>query len=283
MTDRKQLGDLLVEAGIITIKTLERALERQKGSGKRLGMVFEEMGVITEEELAEALAKQFGFKTARNIASHAFPPDLLYLIPEDFAVQKLVFPLRQKDGVLAVAITDPFDSDTFDYLAKLTGMKIMPVLAGRAEILEAIRKNYFKSAKLLEGKLKILVVEDSPSVAAIIQVALQKTGYEVIVGHDGIEGLKLAVANVPDLIICDLVMPRMDAYGLKRALQAEPATAQIPIILITAKGSGEEEEKALDSGFLDFIPKPIQPIRIISRVRRAFELMKSMQKAVAGR
>ncbi|HTP65317.1 MAG TPA: two-component system response regulator, partial [Geobacteraceae bacterium] len=51
MTQKKQLGDLLVEAGIITVKTLERALSRQTGSGKRLGMVLEEMGVLTDEEL----------------------------------------------------------------------------------------------------------------------------------------------------------------------------------------------------------------------------------------
>jgi hypothetical protein len=69
MEKRKQLGDLLVEAGIITVKTLERALARQKGSGKRLGALLEEMGIITEDELIEALARQFTFKTVMNIAS----------------------------------------------------------------------------------------------------------------------------------------------------------------------------------------------------------------------
>jgi CheY-like chemotaxis protein len=278
MTVRKQLGDLLVEAGIITNKTLERALERQKGGHRLLGVVLEEMGVITDQELVEALAKQFGFKTASNIAAHTFPADLLYLIPEDYAVQKIVFPLRRKEKMLAVAVTDPFDSDTFDYLAKRTAMQIIPVLACRADILEAIRKNYLRGKVMAVDRPKVLVVDDSQSIATIIQVALQKEGYEAVAGYDGIEGLKLAIAEKPDLIICDTVMPRMDAYGLMRALKADPATARIPMILITAKASVEDEQRALEAGFLDFIAKPIQPIRIIARVKRAFELMKSMQK-----
>jgi len=278
MTARKQLGDLLVEAGIITNKTLERALERQKGGRRLLGVVLEEMGVITDQELVDALAKQFGFKTARNIAAQTFPADLLYLIPEDFAVQKIVFPVRQKDNMLAVAVTDPFDSDTFDYLAKRTGMQIIPVLACRTDILEAIRKNYLRGKVMAVDRPKVLVVDDSQSIATIIQVALQKEGYEVVAGYDGIEGLKLAIAEKPDLIICDAVMPRMDAFGLMRALKADPATARIPMILVTAKASVEDEQKALAAGFLDFIAKPVQPIRIVARVKRAFELIKSLNR-----
>jgi CheY-like chemotaxis protein len=278
MTVRKQLGDLLVEAGIITNKTLERALERQKGGHRLLGVVLEEMGVITDQELVDAVAKQFGFKTARNIATQTFPADLLYLVPEDLAVQKIVFPLRRKDNMLAIAVTDPFDKDTFDYLAKRTSLQIIPVLACRTDILEAIRKNYLRGKVMAVDRPKVLVVDDSQSIATIIQVALQKEGYEVVAGYDGIEGLKLAIAEKPDLIICDAVMPRMDAYGLMRALKADPATARIPMILVTSRASVEDEQKALEAGFLDFIAKPIQPIRIVARVKRAFELMKSMQK-----
>lgn len=274
MADKKHLGDLLVEAGIITVKTLERALERQKGSGKRLGVILEEMGVITEDELVEALAKQFNFKTVKEIANHTFPQDLLDLIPDSLAVQKLVFPLRQKDGVLAVAITDPFDNDTLDFLAKKTAMRILPVLAGRDDIMAAVKKHYLKGETDSEGKLKVLVVDDSQAIATIIQVALQKEGYEVVIAHDGVDGLKMAITHRPDLIICDSVMPRMDGFGLMRALRATPAFADIPMILLTSKATGEDEQRALEAGFLDFISKPVQPIRVISRVKHAFELMK---------
>jgi CheY-like chemotaxis protein len=278
MSDRQQLGNILVQAGIITVKTLERALERQKGSGRRLGTVLEEMGVITEEELIKALAQQFGFRTVSGFASHTFHWDILGLVPENLAVQKFVFPLKQKDGMLALAITDPFDHETIDFIAQKTGMKIIPVLATRNDITEAISRHFLGGKPLTSGKLKILVVDDSQSIAAIIQTALLKEGYEVILAHDGVDGLKMAITYLPDLIISDTVMPRMDGYSLKNALAGNPATAGIPIILLTSKASGEDEQKALEAGFLDFIPKPVQTIRVVSRVKRAFELMKTRQK-----
>ena len=270
MTEKKQLGTIIVDAGIITVKTLERALARQKGSGKRLGMVLEEMGVLTEEELIDALGKQFGFRTVSGFSSHTFLWEVLGLIPEDLAVQKLVFPLKIKDGMLAVATTDPFDSDTFDFLAKRTGYKIIPFLATRKEIIEAISRHYLGGKPVTQGeKLKILVVDDSPAITNIILAVLLKAEYDVVVAHDGLEGLKVALSERPDLIICDAVMPRMDGYGLKDAVQGNPSTASIPIILLTSKASGEDEQKALDSGFADFIAKPVQPMRIVSRVKKA--------------
>lgn len=101
---------------------------------------------------------------------------------------------------------------------------------------------------------------------------------QLTVAHDGVEGLKMAIAKQPDLIVCDSVMPRMDGYALKSAVHGNPATAATPIILLTSKASGEDEQKALESGFLDFIPKPVQPIRVVSRVKRAFEIVKNTRK-----
>lgn len=279
MESKKQLGAILVEAGIITILTLERALERQKGSGKRLGIVLEEMGVITEAELVDALARQFGFKTAKRFADFSFPQSVLDYVHEDMAVQKLVFPLKVQDGVLALAVTDPFDIECFDFLAKKTGLRIMPVIAPRKEIQAAIKGHYLRGREGdVFGRLKVLVVDDSTSVATIIAVALKKEGYEVLEANDGVDGLKLAIAERPDLIICDSVMPRMDGFALLRALRTNPATEAIPAILLTSKASGEDEQKAFESGFLDFIPKPVQPIRIITRVKHAFELIKAMKR-----
>jgi CheY-like chemotaxis protein len=278
MTARKQLGNILVEAGVITVKTLERALERQQGSGKRLGMVLEEMGVINEQELIEALAQQFGFRTVANFAPHDFLWDILGLIPEELAVRKLLFPLKQKDGMLAVATTDPFDNDTIGFLAKKTGLKIVPVLATRKDIMDAVSKHYLGGRPMSGDKPKILVVDDSLAIATVIQTALLKEGYDVIIAHDGIEGLKMTFSELPNLIICDSVMPRMDGYGMKTAVHGNPATASIPIILLTSKASGEDEQKALESGFIDFIPKPVQPIRVVSRVKRAFEIANNRRR-----
>jgi CheY-like chemotaxis protein len=278
MEQKKQLGTLLVENGLISAKTLERALERQKGSGKRLGIVLEEMGVITEEELADALARQFGFKLARNFAGYDFPRELLDLVHEDLAVQRTLFPLKLQDGVLAIAVTDPFDNDTFEFLGKKTGYRVQPVLSARQEIMAAIRTHYLRSAEAAADKRRVLVVDDSQPIATIIEAALKKEGYDVIIAQDGVEGLKMALAEKPDLIICDSVMPRMDGFALIRALRANAVTAKMPMILLTSKASGEDEQRAFEAGFLDFIPKPVQPIRIVSRVKHAFNLINAMQK-----
>lgn len=269
---------ILVEKEIISNKTLERALERQKGSGKKLGVVLEEMGVITEEELIDTLARQFGFKTVKNFSGYSFATSLLDLIHEDMAVQRTIFPLKLTDGVLAVATNDPFDNDILEFLGKKTGLKIMPVLSIRQDIIDAIKKHYLKNAEAAVDKRKILVVDDSQPIATIIEVALKKEGYDVCVGQDGVEGLKMALVEKPDLIICDSVMPRMDGFALIRALRANPATAQIPMILLTSKASGEDEQRAFEAGFLDFVPKPVQPIRIVSRVKHALTLIDAMNK-----
>lgn len=274
MVPKKQLGDLLVEAGIITVKTIERALERQKGSGKRLGQVLEEMGVITGEELIEALSKQLGFKTVKGFAEYTFPPELLALVPQDMAVQRLVFPLKLKETMLALAINDPFDQDTIDFLAKKHRLQVIPILATQQELMNAVEKHYLHGKMKDVERLKVLVVEDTLPVATIIQVALLKEGYDVLVTHDGVDGLKAAVTEKPDMIICDAIMPRLDGFGLLRALRANPATADIPIILLTSKATGEDEQRALGAGFIDFIAKPVQPIRVVTRVKRAFELIK---------
>ena len=270
----KHLGDILVEADIISKKTLERALARQKEGTGRLGTILEEMGVITEEELAEALAKQFNFKTVSNFVNHTFSQELLELIPSDLAMKKLVFPLKQKDTMLAVAITDPFDMETMEMLSRVTGFQIIPVITTRREILDAIAKNYLNSSITNNDGNTILVVEDSPAVLSVISVALSKEGFSVITATDGLEGLKIAVSERPLLIITDSVMPRMDGYGLLRAIKANPMTSDIPVIMLTSKASTEDEQKALEFGFIDFIPKPVQPVRVVSRVKRVLELTK---------
>jgi len=274
----KKLGDILVEAEIVSRKTLEKALARQKTGNQRLGEVLEEMGVITEEELADALGTQFKFKTVKNFVGKSYPQELLDLLPSDFAMKKLVFPLKQKDSMLAVAITDPFDMETMEMLARITGLQIIPVIAPRREILDAISRHYLKSSGRPESSDAILVVEDSAPVAALIQVSLAKAGYAVLMANDGLEGLKLAISERPRLIITDSVMPRMDGFGLFRALKANPMTSGIPVIMLTSKAASDEEQKALESGFIDFIPKPVQPVRVVSRVKRALELTRNYKR-----
>jgi CheY-like chemotaxis protein len=275
------IGELLVGSGIITVKTLERALVRQQGTGKRLGVVLDEMGVITQEELVEALAGQFGFKTISGIAATSFPGNVLKLIPEEIAVRKLVFPLKREDGVLVLAVTDPFDTATIDFLEQQSNTKIVPVLATRDEILHAVKQHYLGGESAGNNAMKILVVDDSKDVTREIEAALNKEGYQVLTANDGVEGLRLAFCKNPDLILCGAAMPRMDGYALMRAIKANPNTAKIPMILLTSKASPEEEHRALKSGFHDFIAKPMMISRVVGRVRRALEIMQHGKEQLA--
>jgi len=111
------------------------------------------------------------------------------------------------------------------------------------------------------------VVEDSVPLTMIIQAALSKEGYKVLIAYDGLEGYKRAVSERPRLIITDQIMPRMDGYTLLDSLRSNPMIAAIPVIMQSGKASAEDEQKALDFGFDDFIPKPINVVRIVSRVK----------------
>lgn len=277
IAQKKQLGDILVQARLISEKTLERALERQRAEGKKLGELLEEMGVITESELVDALGRQFGFKTVSGFSNREYSPTLLNMLPTEFVMKRIIFPLKQKDIMLAVAITDPFDGETTDMIARITGMQVVPVIATRKEILEAIARHYLNAPINPDAGNTILVVEDSPTVATLLQAALVKEGYNVIICKDGIEALKTTLTHRPQLVITDAQMPKLDGHGLLRAIKANPLTASIPVIMLTGRATTDEEQKALAAGFFDFIPKPVQPLRVVSRVKRALELSKKMK------
>jgi len=277
INQKKQLGDILVQAKLISEKTLERALERQRAEGKKLGEVLEEMGVITENELVDALGRQFGFKTVTDFSNRAYSPETLNLLPAEFVMKRIVFPLKHKDMMLAVAVTDPFDGETTEMISRITGLQVVPVIATRKEILEAIARHYLKAPVNPDASDTILVVEDSPTVIMVLQAALVKEGFNVIIAKDGIEALKMTLTHRPRLVLTDAVMPRLDGHGLLRAIKANPLTANIPVIMLTGRASTDEEQKALEAGFFDFIPKPIQPLRVVSRVKRALELSKKMK------
>lgn len=271
----KKMGQILVEAGIISPLTLERAQERQKVSGKRLEFVLEDMGVVTEEEVVDALSQELSMQAVKQIRGHQFAAELFTLVPVDIALACTVFPLRLKDGVLALAVADPYALEAVDTLSRKTGHKVVSVLAPAQEIKAAIQEYYLKGAEGRASLVRILVVDDSPVVANVIKAGLEREGFEVLQAADGLEGLKIALSSKPSVILCDSVMPRMDGFGLKRALSAQPETADIPVILLTSKASPEEEQKALSSGFFDFIAKPVNAMRILSRIRRALEIRTS--------
>ena len=115
--------------------------------------------------------------------------------------------------------------------------------------------------------MKILVVEDNVFNRDLIQRFLEPEGFEVVVAHDGAEGLARAVADKPDLVLMDMSLPVVDGWEATRRMKADPATARIPVIALTAHAMLGDREKALDAGCDDYDTKPIDIERLLSKIR----------------
>jgi uncharacterized protein (TIGR02266 family) len=114
---------------------------------------------------------------------------------------------------------------------------------------------------------RILVVDDEPLVLHMLRDALTRLPADVLEAKDGEEALRLAKAERPDLILLDVMMPRMDGYQVAAALKQDPTTATIPIIFISALGSSRDKVRGLDLGAEDYLVKPIDPEELKVRVR----------------
>jgi CheY-like chemotaxis protein len=115
--------------------------------------------------------------------------------------------------------------------------------------------------------MKILVVEDNVFNRDLIQRFLEPEGFEVVVAHDGADGLARAVADKPDLVLMDMSLPVVDGWEATRRMKADPATARIPVIALTAHAMLGDREKALDAGCDDYDTKPIDIERLLSKIR----------------
>ncbi|MBK8706458.1 MAG: response regulator transcription factor [Saprospiraceae bacterium] len=114
---------------------------------------------------------------------------------------------------------------------------------------------------------KILVVDDEPDILEILRYNLQKEGYEVLSASDGEEGLRVAEREHPDLIILDIMMPKMDGVELCRQLRSRPAFGKTLIAFLTAREEDYSQIAALEGGGDDYITKPIRPRVLLSRIK----------------
>jgi signal transduction histidine kinase len=113
----------------------------------------------------------------------------------------------------------------------------------------------------------ILVIDDSPTNLEVLYANLSSAGYEVLVEMDGISGIEQIKNNPPDLILLDIMMPKIDGFETCRRLQADLSTKEIPIIFITALSDIKEKVKGLSLGAVDYITKPFQQDEVLARVQ----------------
>jgi type IV pilus assembly protein PilB len=116
-------------------------------------------------------------------------------------------------------------------------------------------------------RARVLVVDDSPTVVEVVKYFLELEGYDILVARDGTEGQEIAWRELPDAVVADVEMPRMDGHALVRALREDPRTAELPIMLLTSRTSVEQETEGLGAGADDYVPKPVEPRRLAARVK----------------
>jgi len=124
--------------------------------------------------------------------------------------------------------------------------------------------------------IKILTVDDEPDVRRLIEIKLKKAGFEVITAADGEEGVEKAKAENPDLILMDVMMPKMDGYTAVEKIKTEMNPAPL-VMMLTAKGTEDDVMQGLVGGADDYITKPFAPRELVARVKVV--LIKAGRKA----
>jgi DNA-binding response OmpR family regulator len=114
--------------------------------------------------------------------------------------------------------------------------------------------------------LSVLVVDDDPVILRLLQVNFELEGIEVVTAPDGEEGLIIAQSDPPDLVISDIMMPKVNGLELLAALRSSPETAAMPVILLSAKAQVADVQRGLELGADDYVTKPFDPLELIDRV-----------------
>lgn len=114
----------------------------------------------------------------------------------------------------------------------------------------------------------ILSVDDEPDITDLTYFHLTRAGYNVITAATGSEAIEAVNSRHPDLILLDLMLPDIDGFGVCEILRRAPATASIPIIILSAWSTSEARELGWDYGVLEYVTKPFSPNELVARVRR---------------
>ena len=123
----------------------------------------------------------------------------------------------------------------------------------------------------------VLVVDDDPDVARFVEVSLRSAGYDVTVAGNGEEALEKAVEIRPDLVLLDVMMPKLDGFEVAQRLRRDPRTSSSSIIMLTAKALSSDKVLGLSSGADDYIIKPFDPVELLARVKGTLRRAREMR------
>lgn len=119
-----------------------------------------------------------------------------------------------------------------------------------------------------ETEKRILVADDDPVILRLIQVNLELEGYQVLTANNGEEAVATATSETPDLVILDIMMPRMDGYQTCERLKADDTTKGIPVVFLSAKAQQADIEKGKSYGVEEYLTKPFDPTELLEVVER---------------
>jgi len=123
----------------------------------------------------------------------------------------------------------------------------------------------------MQVKPKIMVVDDEPDALELIEFNLKQAGYDVVTAGDGAAALKKARSASPDLVILDIMLPEIDGFEVCKLLRRDPATAAIPILMLTARAAEIDRVLGLELGGDDYVTKPFSPRELVLRVKKILE------------
>ena len=114
---------------------------------------------------------------------------------------------------------------------------------------------------------KILLVDDSNTILMMQKMVLKTTNYKVITASNGEEGVAKAIAEQPDLILMDVIMPKMTGFEALRKIRQEPSTHTIPVIMVTTRGEPVNVEEGFSAGCTDYVTKPVDSFELLTKLR----------------
>jgi two-component system alkaline phosphatase synthesis response regulator PhoP/two-component system response regulator VicR len=129
---------------------------------------------------------------------------------------------------------------------------------------------------------KILAVDDERHIVRLVEVNLQRAGYQVVTAFDGREALEKVKSEKPDLVVLDVMMPYMDGFEVLKNLKADPTTAEIPVIMLTAKAQDADVFRGWQSGVDCYLTKPFNPMELLTFVKRIFDSLGSSSLGSGG-
>jgi DNA-binding response OmpR family regulator len=118
---------------------------------------------------------------------------------------------------------------------------------------------------------KILVADDATSIVTLVKATLEAKGYAVVAAYDGREALRMVEIHKPDLVILDIMMPKVDGLEVRKKLLDDPKTKDLPVIHLSAVGDFNTQHEAIAGGYTDYMVKPFTPAELAKRVREILD------------